>query len=55
MVYQNKQLFDELENGYRLILEDLFLTGDEKLTYGCKRELTSKFEMKDLDLIGLEV
>jgi hypothetical protein len=36
-------------------LDDLFLTGDEKLTDGCKRELTLEFEMKDLDLMGLEV
>jgi hypothetical protein len=28
---------------------------DEKLTDGCKRELTLEFEMKDLDLMGLEV
>jgi hypothetical protein len=55
MVCQNRQLFDELGNGFPLILDDLFLTGDEKLTDGCKRELTSEFEMKDLDLMGLEV
>jgi hypothetical protein len=40
-------------------VDDLFLTGDEKLIVGCKRELTSKFEMKDLGLmhyfLGLEV
>jgi hypothetical protein len=35
--------------------DDLFLIGDEKLIDGCKRELTSEFEMKDLDLMGLEV
>jgi hypothetical protein len=33
--------FDELGDGFHLILDDLFLTGDKKLTYGCKRELTS--------------
>jgi len=33
----------------------MFFTGDEKLTDGCKRELTLEFEMKDLDLMGLEV
>ena len=36
-----------------------FLTGDEQLIEQCKRELTSKFEMKDLGLmhyfLGLEV
>jgi hypothetical protein len=51
--------FDELGDGFLLILDDLFLTGDEKLTDGCKRELTSNSEMKGLGLIhyflGLEV
>jgi hypothetical protein len=51
--------FDELGDGFPLILDDMFLTGDEKLTDGCKRELTSEFEMKDLGLmhyfLGLEV
>jgi len=55
MVCQKKQLFDELGNGCPLILDDLFLIEDEKLKDGCKMELTSKFEMKDLDLMGLEV
>ena len=40
-------------------MDDLFLIGDEKLIDGCKRELTSEFEMKDMDLmhcfLGLEV
>jgi hypothetical protein len=37
-------------DGFPLILyvDDLFLTGDEKLIVGCKRELSSEFEMKDL-------
>jgi hypothetical protein len=47
--------FDELGDGFPLILDYMFLIGNEKLTDGCKRELTSKFEMKDLDLMGLEV
>jgi hypothetical protein len=37
-------------------VDELFLTGDEKLTDGCKRELTSEFEMKDLSdalLLGI--
>jgi hypothetical protein len=38
-----------------LIWNDLFLTGDGKLADGCKRELASEFEIKDLDLMGLEV
>jgi hypothetical protein len=42
-----------------LYVDDLFLTGDEGLIAWCKRELTSEFEMKDLDLmhyfLGLEV
>jgi hypothetical protein len=33
----------------------MFLTGDEKLIDGCKRDLTLELEMKDLDLMGLEV
>ena len=37
----------------------MFLTRDEKLINGCKRELTSEFEMKDLGLmhyfLGIEV
>ena len=31
-----------------LYVDDLFLTGEEQLIAQCKRELTSKFEMKDL-------
>ena len=42
-----------------LYVDDLFLTGAEQLIVGCKRELASKFEMKDLGLmhyfLGLEV
>jgi hypothetical protein len=56
-------LYYKVENGCLLILvlymDDLFLTGDEKLIVGCKRELASEFEMKNLGLIhyflGLEV
>jgi hypothetical protein len=53
MICQMRRLFDELGNSCALILhvDDLFLTGDEKLIFGCKRELVSKFEMKDLGLI----
>jgi hypothetical protein len=38
-----------------LYADDLFLTGDEKLADGYKRELNLEFEMKDLDLMGLKV
>jgi hypothetical protein len=42
-----------------LYVYDLFLTGDEGLITWCKRELISKFEMKELGLIhyflGVEV
>ena len=61
MICRIRWLFDELGDGFPLILhvDDLFLTGDEKLIVGCKRELTSEFEMKELGLmhyfLGLEV
>lgn len=42
-----------------LYVDDLFLTGDEKLIDECKRELATEFEMKDLGMIhyflGLKV
>jgi hypothetical protein len=55
-------LYYKVENGCLLILvlyvDDLFLTGYEKLIVKCKREITSEFEMKDLGLmhylLGLE-
>jgi hypothetical protein len=31
-------------------MDDLFLTRNEKLVVGCKRELVLEFEMKDLGL-----
>jgi hypothetical protein len=40
-------------------VDDLFITGDEKLIVGCKREIASEFKMKDLGLmnyfLGMEV
>jgi hypothetical protein len=40
-------------------VDDLFLTGEENLITDCKKNLTTKFEMKDLGLmhyfLGLEV
>jgi hypothetical protein len=42
-----------------LYVDDLFLTGEEKLIIECKKKLTWEFEMKDLVLmhyfLGLEV
>ena len=42
-----------------LYVDDLFLTGDERLIGDCKSNLTVEFEMKDLGLmhyfLGLEV
>jgi hypothetical protein len=61
MICQIRQLFDELVNGFPLILhvDELILTEDEKPIVRCKRDLSSEFEMKDLGLIdhvlGLKV
>jgi hypothetical protein len=42
-----------------LYVDDLFITGDEKLIPESKRKLTTEFEMKDLGMmhffLGLEV
>jgi hypothetical protein len=42
-----------------LYVDDLFLTGDEKLIMEIKRNLATEFEMKDLGMmhyfLGLEV
>jgi hypothetical protein len=42
-----------------LYVDNLFLTGSERLIAECKRALTSEFEMKDLGMmqyfLGLEV
>ena len=56
-------LYYKVEDGCPLILvlyvDDLFLTWDENIIYGCKRELIAEFKMKDLGLmhyfLGLEV
>jgi hypothetical protein len=56
-------LYYKVEDGFPLILvlyvDDRFLIGNEKIIDGCKRDITSKFEMKDLGLMnyffGLEV
>ena len=42
-----------------LYMDDMFLTGEEKLILDSKRKLAVEFEMKDLDtmhyLLGLEL
>ena len=42
-----------------LFVDDLFITGAEGLIHGCKRDLASEFDMKDIGLmhyfLGLEV
>ena len=42
-----------------LYVDDLFLTGEDKPINGCKKNLTTEFEMKDLGMmhyfLGLEV
>ena len=42
-----------------LYVDDLFLTGEEKLISECKKKLAAKFEMKDLGMmhyfLGFEV
>ena len=42
-----------------LYVDDLFLTGNEKLIAGCKEQLSKEFEMKDIGpmhyFLGLEV
>jgi hypothetical protein len=56
-------LYFKVEDGEPMILllyvDDLFLTGAEKLITECKRKLAAEFEMKDLGMmhyfLGLEV
>jgi hypothetical protein len=51
--------FDEPVIGFHLILDDLFLTRNEKLIVECKIKIASKFDMKYLGMmhyfLGLEV
>ena len=55
----NKVVEDEGPVILLLYVDDLFLTGDEKLIAKCKKKLTAEFEMKDLGqmhyFLGLEV
>jgi hypothetical protein len=60
---EDSNLYFKIMNNESVILllymDDLFLTGEEKLITECKKRLASKFEMKDLGLmhyfLGLEV
>jgi hypothetical protein len=60
---ENSNLYYKIENDDQLILllyvDDLFLTGNEKLIADCKKKLALEFEMKDLGqmhyFLGLEV
>ena len=51
--------FEVVHNHVLILVDDLFLTGDEQLIEQCKRELSFEFEMKDVGLVhyflGLEV
>jgi hypothetical protein len=59
----DSNLYFKVVNGEPIILllyvDDLFLTGEEKLITDCKKKFAAKFEMKDLGLmhyfLGLEV
>jgi hypothetical protein len=48
----DSNLYYKIENDDQVILllyvDDLFLTGNEKLIIDCKKNLASEFEMKDL-------
>ena len=56
-------LYFKVFDGFPVILilyvDDLFLTGNEKLIAGCKEQLSKEFEMKDIGpmhyFLGLEV
>ena len=59
----DSNIYYKIEDDFPFILvlyvDDMFLTGDDKLIDECKREFTSYFKMKDLGLmhyfLGLEV
>ena len=62
--WEDSNLYYKVADGDREILlllyvDDLFLTGDEKLILDSKRKLTTELKMKDLDMmhyfLGLEV
>ena len=51
----DSNLYFKVLDGFPVILilyvDDLFLTGNEKLIAGCKKELSKEFEMKDIGLM----
>jgi hypothetical protein len=53
--HANPNLYYKVVNNEPVILllyvDDLFLTGEESLIIHCKKELASKFDMKDLSLM----
>ena len=59
----DSNLYYKVVEGDTLILvlyvDDLFLTGEDRLVSWCKKQLSAKFEMKDLGLmhyfLGLEI
>ena len=59
----DSNLYFKIENNDQVILllyvDDLFITGNDKLIIDCKKKLASEFEMKDLGqmhyFLGLEV
>jgi hypothetical protein len=60
---EDSNLYYKVVDGGPMILflyvDDLFLTGNEKLNAKCKRKVVAEFEMKDLGMmyyfLGLEV
>jgi len=59
----DSHLYFKVVDGFPVILilyvDDLFLTGNEKLIVGCKEDISKEFEMKDIGpmhyFLGLEV
>ena len=51
----DSNLYYKVEDGEQVILllyvDDLFLTGEEKLIFDCKKKLAAKFEMKALGMM----
>lgn len=60
---EDSNLYHKVVDGGQVILllyvDDLFLTGEEKFIFDCKKKLAAEFEMKDLGMmhyfLGLEV